>query len=394
MNDKLIQPSSLFTSSGCLTGDALMLFVNGSLKGAEFIKAEQHIAECPLCADAADGLRMWLKENNSNQDTATVLPENVDSETPEISDNESPVKVHFNKSSGKVLNKFHARTNVINERIKQRLHSHSVIEATESKRLSYTPFVWIAAAASVIIFIGGFYVVWLQNQLDITKLAEERASQMLMLQNPANPDTLSILRPESNRVIAMNEKKEKETLIASQNIAGLAVADEEVYNQYEPSVASDAVAVTETKQMEEFVENKEETKVVSDDKATPVPVTKNAMSAVKRAGIEYEAQAIFTIVEEMPSFPGGDIERNKFLAKNIVYPQQASENGIQGTVYVSFIVDTDGKIEDVKILRGIGGGCEEEALRVVKLMPRWKPGKQDGKTVRILYTMPIYFKLQ
>jgi len=146
--------------------------------------------------------------------------------------------------------------------------------------------------------------------------------------------------------------------------------------------------------MEEVVVTKEESKVLSADKAATAPVTKNAMSASKRAVIDYDSQAVFTIVEEMPSFPGGDIERNKFLAKNIVYPQQASENGIQGTVYVSFIVDTDGKIEDVKILRGIGGGCEEEALRVVKLMPRWKAGRQDGKTVRILYTMPIYFKLK
>ncbi len=107
-----------------------------------------------------------------------------------------------------------------------------------------------------------------------------------------------------------------------------------------------------------------------------------------------EKKEVFTIVEEMPSFPGGDAERQKFLGANIVYPQQATENGIQGTVYVSFVVDSKGNITDAKILRGIGGGCDEEALRVVKMMPKWHPGKQNGKQVRVLFNMPIYFKLQ
>jgi periplasmic protein TonB len=110
--------------------------------------------------------------------------------------------------------------------------------------------------------------------------------------------------------------------------------------------------------------------------------------------VEESKKEVFTIVEEMPSFPGGEAERNKFLAENIQYPQQATENGIQGTVYVSFVVDSKGNVTDVKILRGIGGGCDEEALRVVKMMPKWHPGKQNGKNVRVLFNMPIYFKLQ
>jgi periplasmic protein TonB len=110
--------------------------------------------------------------------------------------------------------------------------------------------------------------------------------------------------------------------------------------------------------------------------------------------VEESKKEVFTIVEEMPAFPGGEAERNKFLAENIQYPQQATENGIQGTVYVSFVVDSKGNVTDVKILRGIGGGCDEEALRVVKMMPKWHPGKQNGKNVRVLFNMPIYFKLQ
>lgn len=103
---------------------------------------------------------------------------------------------------------------------------------------------------------------------------------------------------------------------------------------------------------------------------------------------------VFTIVENMPEFPGGEAARNHFLAENIVYPLQATNNGIQGTVYVQFVVDENGDVIDAKVIRGIGGGCDEESLRVVNLMPKWKPGTQKGKPVRVLFNMPIYYKLQ
>lgn len=119
--------------------------------------------------------------------------------------------------------------------------------------------------------------------------------------------------------------------------------------------------------------------------------TKEAVQEVIE--VEESKKEIFTIVEEMPSFPGGPSELQKYLATNISYPQSATENGIQGTVYVSFVVDSKGNVTDVKVLRGIGGGCDEEAIRVVKAMPQWHPGKQNGKNVRVLYNMPIYFKL-
>jgi TonB family protein len=102
---------------------------------------------------------------------------------------------------------------------------------------------------------------------------------------------------------------------------------------------------------------------------------------------------IYILVEEMPSFPGGETERIKFFAANIVYPQQAMEKGIEGTVYISFIVDSSGGISDAKILRSIGGGCDEEVLRVIKMIPRWNPGKQNGKNVAVLFTMPLFFRL-
>lgn len=103
---------------------------------------------------------------------------------------------------------------------------------------------------------------------------------------------------------------------------------------------------------------------------------------------------IFKIVQEMPEFPGGDEERNKFLEKNLKYPQIAIQTEISGTVHVSFIVEPDGSLSNITILKGIGGGCDEEAVRVIKKMPKWKPGKQRNIPVRVNFILPIKFSLK
>jgi len=102
---------------------------------------------------------------------------------------------------------------------------------------------------------------------------------------------------------------------------------------------------------------------------------------------------IYTAVEVSPKFAGGDAAMNQFLAKNLKYPREALEKNIQGTVYVSFIVEKDGSIKDATIKRDIGAGCGQEAIRVIKMMPNWTPGKQRGKAVRTQFILPIAFKL-
>lgn len=109
---------------------------------------------------------------------------------------------------------------------------------------------------------------------------------------------------------------------------------------------------------------------------------------------EPDEREIFMVVEEAPSFPGGEAARIRFLSENIRYPQMARESGIQGTVFVTFVVERDGSVTDVRVLRGIGGGCDEEAVRVIQSMPRWTPGRQRGRAVRVQFTMPIRFTLQ
>lgn len=107
-----------------------------------------------------------------------------------------------------------------------------------------------------------------------------------------------------------------------------------------------------------------------------------------------DSYAPFINVEQMPEFPGGSRAMFEYLSKNVRYPRLAQETGIQGTVFVSFIVEPDGSISNLKVLRGIGGGCDEEALRLFSSMPRWKPGMQSGRAVRVQFSASITFRLE
>jgi TonB family protein len=113
----------------------------------------------------------------------------------------------------------------------------------------------------------------------------------------------------------------------------------------------------------------------------------------RKAGMKPDKNGVYQIVEEMPQYPGGEKAMMEYVAKNVAYPQEARDKEISGRVFVSFVVEKDGSIGEVKVMRGIGGGCDEEAVRVIKGMPKWKPGKQEGKPVRVSYMMPINFKL-
>jgi len=107
-----------------------------------------------------------------------------------------------------------------------------------------------------------------------------------------------------------------------------------------------------------------------------------------------KAEEIFISAEIMPEFPGGERALISYLANNIKYPLIAQENGIKGKVYVSFVIDELGNINDVNVLRGVDSALDNEALRVVKGMPKWKPGKQAGKAVKVRYNVPINFALR
>ena len=118
------------------------------------------------------------------------------------------------------------------------------------------------------------------------------------------------------------------------------------------------------------------------------------MDTIIEEEVEVETSEFFgCIVETQPSFPGGERKLFEFIGNNLKYPHQAKSAGVEGQVFVEFYVEKDGSITVGKVLHGIGYGCDEEALRVIGLMPKWEPGSQRGTRVRVRYTLPINFKL-
>lgn len=168
-----------------------------------------------------------------------------------------------------------------------------------------------------------------------------------------------------------------------------------ITEQEEPKQAPpppEAPKVEEVLQIADNDANVEETTIQSnEDKGEAVEI-KYVPAVVEEEDVE--EQQIFQVVEEMPEFPGGMAECMKFLAKNIKYPTIAQENGVQGRVIVQFVVNKDGTIVDPVVVRSVDPYLDKEALRVIKAMPKWKPGKQRGKAVRVKYTVPVTFRLQ
>ena len=143
--------------------------------------------------------------------------------------------------------------------------------------------------------------------------------------------------------------------------------------------------------VEDDVETKEIEINTEDDKNTEVII----QAPVEVQEEEEEEEVVFVVVEKMPEFPGGQQALFKYLSENVKYPVIAQENGIQGRVICQFVVNRDGSIVDVEVVRSGGDpSLDKEAIRVIKSMPKWKPGQQRGKPVRVKYTVPVNFKLQ
>jgi len=173
--------------------------------------------------------------------------------------------------------------------------------------------------------------------------------------------------------------------------------------QYVPPVIKEIVAEeTEIADVEELKDKDPGVKTVEGDpnaKAN-IDVESDAIGLVERVEQKVAVKVeddnkVFTVVEQQPEFPGGQGAMYKWIGENLKYPSEARNNGLQGKVIMQFTVEKDGSISSVKVVRdGVGGGAGDEAQRVVKKMPTWKPGRQNGKSVRVQYTLPVTFKLE
>lgn len=159
--------------------------------------------------------------------------------------------------------------------------------------------------------------------------------------------------------------------------------------KFTPPVVTNEEVTEEIKAVDELKETKAAISIADVEGTDDA----NAVDVADLKVVE-EKEEPLQFVEQMPEFPGGQEQLLKYLASNIRYPAIANEMGITGRVTLRFVVDKNGKISNITVLRGIGGGCDEEAVRVVKNMPSWRPGRQNGKEVPVYFTLPVLFKLE
>ena len=198
--------------------------------------------------------------------------------------------------------------------------------------------------------------------------------------------------------IAFEWTKRDTKIDTSQAITDLVFEEEIIPITEQPEQAAPppppaAPPIAETLTIVEDDADVEETTIATSEETNQAVEIKYVPVAVEEE--EPEEQTIFEVVEQMPEFPnGGMAGLMQYLSKNIKYPTIAQENGTQGRVTVQFVVNRDGSIVDAKVLRGVDPYLDKEAIRVISSMPKWKPGMQRGKAVRVKYTVPVMFRLQ
>ena len=236
----------------------------------------------------------------------------------------------------------------------------------------------IVALAAVLLYLG----LQLQRMAEANKKVENTQAVELAKLNTekkeAKVEKKEVIRQEPEKVVEQVKSSVKFT-------APVIKKDEEV--KEEDEIKLDEVQKSDKAVGAFTVEG-------NDEVGGAVLKAKEDIAAPEPPKHVVEETKIFTVVEQMPMFPGGDAALMSYLANNIHYPTVAAENGVQGRVVVGFVVERDGSITDVNVLRSVDPSLDREAMRVVKSMPRWTPGKQNGSAVRVKYQVPVAFRLQ
>jgi TonB family protein len=388
--------SSLFDRLGNLTREALECYLRGELSDEQKARIEQYLEDSPFEQEALEGLKKQLNQN------------------------------------------LHIELEELDDRITAKTREKARIQ--QPHRIK--PYYWAAAAGLVALVGLTVLLVFMFRSPSEKQLTVD--SRQLTVENPeqsavsgqrsavsgqpsavngqpsavsgqrsavsGQPSAVSGQRSAVSSPETLTVDNRQLTIDNSQPVGDIAVVEDdavisedirpvEVANNMEmENEDADVSKDIETQQMDEGQALNE---VVVTQKGTGS--SKKAMeehyqisgnaNALPREDTTAEETQIFIVVESMPEFPGGDKALYKYLADSLHYPRAAIENNIQGRVFVTFIIEKDGSISNVRVLRGIGGGCDEEALRVVQNMPKWIPGKQRGKPVRVQYNLPIKFSL-
>ncbi|KAF0204244.1 MAG: periplasmic protein [Bacteroidetes bacterium] len=404
----------LYNPSGCLSEAGLSLFVQGLLSEGQVAEVKNHLQTCEFCALAVEGISFSDPESFSD-DVEIInasflhLHDNIPTpeQEPALSEADGFEGPRFPRLSQEEISKF--RNTILDMESGKTKDSPADVPIRKLSFFKRYRLELIAAVLLILLGIGGRHLYFeISGSREADELASAPEVEMKMMEiQPGLPSTddestepaVTVKPPAAvSDIRIVNDDIEIES---DQVMEKNEVSDgKETLQERMPPLFPEDLKPKENKSMGYAVveEDKKVTEVVTyiDGIAVGAEKKSTRRSNKQQSMADEEEVAeteIFAVVETSPSFPGGDEARIRFLTNNISYPQEARDAGISGTVYITFVVERDGSTSDIRVLRGIGGGCDEEAVRVIKMMPEWSPGKQRGKPVRVQFNMPIKFSL-
>jgi TonB family protein len=367
---------SLFDRSGNLTLNAMERYLRDELSQDERTLVDKHLAESDFDREALEGLQKHVPEGFRQ----------------EVEDLQADILSLAGKG-----------------------------EKTGSTRIFRKAYWYAAAGLAGLICLSVLMFFMFRSPVEKPQLAvapqhdtiiNSPPSAAGIRENGRNTETENTREVKTQKVFATTVKAEPEPSPGINEISQEPLkeaATQEIAEAEQPVIVADEIIDSDTDLIFEeqmvggvaVAENKNFDKAISvgreqrTSSANPVRIQSEQFDGDNQMlANQSDTTQLFLVVEQMPEFPGGEEALYRFLNENIHYPDSAKTAGIQGRVFITFVVNTDGSISDVRILRGIGGGCDEEALRVVKSMPNWIPGTQHGKPVRVQYNLPVKFSLE
>lgn len=362
--------SPLFNPSGCLTLTAIHHHLEGSLPGEDQQRVMDHLDACMFCRDAVEGLAKGKNIRGTEREIASLNRQILEQASG------SPAVRH-----------------------------HPSVRKIPVRRI----WTYAAAAASVILLAGIYFLLrqpryeYTESMIALSDTIRKEKDQPLHDAQTAVPDVRKAATQENPRAAvqppAGPELSESEPEIVNIEEEAEVQTDGLISSMEARSLADSSVPVREAEQPV-VVEMKE---IAADEPPSVVEglavggvsagKEKSALRMINASRQMAKGEEIFTVAEHWPEFPGGQDSLNAFLRRNLRYPEQALAGKTEGIVYLSFVVETDGSLSDIKVLRGFSPECDQEAIRLVSSMPPWIPGQQRSVPVRVYYTLPIPFLL-
>lgn len=423
----------LFTKSGCLTTEALKGHISESLSDLEKDRVQNHLDSCELCSDALEGLQL-ISDPNKVDTIVSEIKKNLkktlpDSGTTQSTKFKKQTRLYYYAVAASIVILmgfyFYLQNNFNNESAVQSVSQVVELEEKSIPPMPRTKVEETDIQPDDISQQNTKEVEPIQKERSKDQIRKEKKNQVAEIEKSIEKDQpdedityvppLNAVRtlediPKSlgnqERLTGIAENAEPEEYVAMDiastqpieyYIGGVIVYDR-AYKQAEQTVYSTkSNAVSGSSASSKRMEKKPQM-VMSASKNEKGREQSEDKLSVQQNDFENESELkdeshFFSLGNEVPQYPGGYEALIEYLISHLNYPKDAKEQGLQGQVVISFVIEENGEVSSAKIIKGIGGGCDEEALRVIELMPDWQPAYKDGSPIRVLFNMPITFKL-